>query len=74
MIFSFPNTETVNTEDAVKTFLEIIQEKSRIMEASRLGRFVEGSSRPILLSVGSSIVANQIVWKRRFLQDCVHFP
>ena len=44
MIFGFPDVETENTDDAVKPVLEIIQEKPRIMEAIRLGRFVEGSS------------------------------
>ena len=73
MLFGLPDGENENTKEAVEPVLQTIGEKPRIMEVRRLGRYVPGTSRPVVLSVGSSFVASQIVRKRRLLRETAEF-
>ena len=73
MLFGLSDGEHENTEDAVVPVLQVIGEKPRIVEVRRLGRYVSGTSRPVVLSVGSALVASQIVKKRRLLRESSDF-
>ena len=73
MVFGLPDRSDEETEEAVKPILLELSEKPKIMEARRIGVFAEGKTRPVILTVGSSLAANQIISKRRKLRESAVF-
>ena len=73
MVFGLPDRSEEETDEAVKSVLLAIGEKPKIMEARRLRIFAEGKTRPVILSVGSSLAASQIISKRRKLKESAVF-
>ena len=69
MIFGLKESSEESVEETVELLLDVIDEKPKCSEVSRIGKRADSVTRPIRVSVSSASVVNQILRNASKLKD-----